>query len=443
MGLLMVSLISKNLSWVERIGLSFPVGIGMQTMLMALINLCRLRLTVVSVLSVGLLLMLVLAAVLYRRYLQARRHPHPLQGWNTAGYNLVWLFFMGLIVYFEYMNFVKCMYYPTFDRDSLAGFDTIGYVIAQEKTFRHLSLFQQDYVPYIHSAGSYITYAPMVQLSYAFVYLLGTGTSKLIPALMFLFFLIAFYGVIKRVAGHTCAAVATFLMMITPDMIAFSSLSATNVIHMVSASLGVIYVALWTRSRSHEELLLGTLLLGLNVWTRTDGVVFIGAVLPVVGFISIREKQWKSLFLSCCAFVPVLFWMLFCKVSGFYAEGIVITHLFWDADKFGTICRGIKSLFIGHFYGISFLFFVFSLLCNSWFLIKKRDNLLLPAMIILALLLYMLMLYQIDYKWDSIHNVLAYSVKRFLFCFVPLVWFYSMSNQWIVSAFNRLETALK
>lgn len=81
--------------------------------------------------------------------------------------------------------------------------------------------FQHDYMPSIHNAGSYITYAPMTQLSYAFVYLLGAETSKLIPAFIFLFFLITFYGVMKRISGHTCAAVATFLTMITPEMIAF------------------------------------------------------------------------------------------------------------------------------------------------------------------------------------------------------------------------------
>ena len=51
-------------------------------------------------------------------------------------------------------------------------------------------------------------------------------------------------------------------------------------------------------------------------------------------------------------------------------------------------------------------------------------------MILISSALYMIALYQIDYKWDSIQNVLAYSAKRFLFCFVPMAWFYAMSNNW-------------
>ena len=50
------------------------------------------------------------------------------------GTNLIWLLFILLIVHIEYMNFSKCIYFPPFDGDSLAGFETIGYVASQEQT---------------------------------------------------------------------------------------------------------------------------------------------------------------------------------------------------------------------------------------------------------------------------------------------------------------------
>ncbi len=443
MGLLIVSLISDDFSWIEKIGLSFPIGIGVQTLIMAFLDLCGIRLTAASVLSPGLLAILVIACLLFRRS-RGQARPRLLQGFRAPRYSLAWLLFVGLVIYFEYMNFVKCMYFPTFDGDSLRGFDTIGYVTAQEHTFRHISLFQEDYVPGIHGPASYITYAPLTQLSYAFVYLLGTETSKLIPALMYLFFLIAFYGAMKRVSDRTCAAMATFLTLITPEMVAFSSLSATNVIHAVSASLGIIYIALWTKSDHRKDLLLGSLLLGLNVWTRTEGVVFIFAALLVVGFVSLKKRRWNILIPPLCAFIPALFWAFFCKVGGLSAESIAITHLFWDPDKASTVWNGMKSLCtVSQYYGITFQAFAVSLLCNAWFIWKKKDNLPLLAMIVSAFLLYMILLYQIDYKWDSIYNVLAYSAKRFLFCFIPLLWFYALTNRWVAAIFNKPGTALK
>ncbi|MDE6491316.1 MAG: hypothetical protein K2L49_09190 [Muribaculaceae bacterium] len=441
-GLMAVHIVSPRMSWLERIGLSFPIGMGIQTMIMALIDMCSVPLTSMSMIVSGLVAAVLLAVGCRYKGLCMRRVPRESNTAVSGEYNLVWLLLVCLIVYFEYMNFSKCMYFPTFDRDSLAGFDTIGYVIAQEHTFGMMSLFDTLRSPHIHNAGSYITYAPMTQLGYAYVYLLGAETSKLMPALMYLSFIIAFYGAVCRVTGRTVAAAATLLMMITPEMISFSSMSATNCIHAVSASLGVIYVALWFRGRRQSDLVLGSLLLALNVWTRTDGVVFVIAAL-VVGIAAVRQRRWVWMAIVGCAFIPMIFWGLFCKVSGFYAEGIVIMFPFWDAEKAGAIWRGIWSLLCNtDRYGVTFLFFLLAMLGNVWFLIRRRDNLPLLAMMVLALALYMAMLYQIDYKWDTMGNVLAYSAKRFLFCFVPLAWFGAITDRWCVMLSDKIEKFL-
>ncbi len=439
-GFLAVNCISVKFTWTEKIGLAFPVGIGLQTLVMLVVNLLKIQLIPVSVMLGGVLLLLLLLFFLYRRRGEVIMYYKDAFHIDTSNYNLVWFFFIMLIAYFEYMNFAKCMYFPTFDRDSLAGFDTIGYVIAQEHTFRNLSIFQQSYMPHIHDAGSYITYAPMVQLSYAFVYLLGAETSKIVPALMYLSLLIAFYGSMQRVSGPTCAAVATFFVLITPEMIAFSSLSATNVIHAVTASLGVIYVSLWLKCGERKDLYLGSLLLAVNVWTRSEGIVFIGAALLAVLAGALRGRNWKDLLPVAAALLPALLWAVFSWINGFYAESIVISRPYWDAEKAGVIRAFLEAYYEDtQFFGWTVMAFSLSLLVNGWFLIKRKDNLALLAMIVLSLAFYVIVLYQIDYKWDSIRNVLAYSAKRFFFCFIPMMWFYSLSNHWVRICFGWLD----
>lgn len=442
-GFLAVNCLSVKFTWSEKIGLAFPVGIGLQTLVMLLLNLFGLQLTPVSVLSGGFLLLLALLLLLHRRRDEVMAHYKAAVRIDTSNYNLVWFLFILLIAYFEYMNFCKCIYFPTFDRDSLAGFDTIGYVIAKEHTFRNLSIFRQSYMPHIHDAGSYITYAPMVQLSYAFVYLLGAETSKLVPALMYLSLLIAFYGSMQRVVGPTGAAVGTFFVLMTPEMIAFSSLSATNVIHAVTASLGIIYIALWLQGRERKDLYLGSLLLAVNIWTRTEGIVFIAAALAVVLADGLRRRTWKELLPVAAALLPALLWALFSRVNGLYAESIVIPRPYWDAEKAGLIWAFMKAYYRDtQFFGWTVMAFSLSLLVNGWFLVKRKDNLPLLAMIVCSLLFYVIVLYQIDYKWDSIQNVLAYSAKRFFFCFVPMMWFYALSNRWAKVLFDKIDRFL-
>ena len=49
-----------------------------------------------------------------------------------------------------------------------------------------------------------------------------------IPALMYLSFLVAFYAIVSRTTSRTAAMAATLLVLLTPEMTSFSSLSGTE-----------------------------------------------------------------------------------------------------------------------------------------------------------------------------------------------------------------------
>ena len=208
-GILLTAFISSRFSWTERIGLSFPLGMTLQTIVMALLDLVHIPLTAASVLTAGAVVfaLLLFLVIRYRGIDSLRFTPAMLNDWRQA--NLLWVLLLVIIAYCEYMNFSKCIFFPPSDRDSLAAFDTLGFVAAHDHTYMRMSLFDADYNPSIHRAGGSIAYAPFVQMSYAYVYLLGAETSKAIPALMYLFFIIAFYGILRRNTGKTLAALAT------------------------------------------------------------------------------------------------------------------------------------------------------------------------------------------------------------------------------------------
>lgn len=425
-GILLTALVGSRFSWTERIGLSFPLGMTLQTIVMALLDLLHIPLTATSVLLGGLLLFALLLFVVWRfRGIDSLRlSPAMLNDWRQA--NLVWVLLLLLIAYCEYMNFSKCIFFPPSDRDSLAAFDTLGFVAAHDHTYMRMSLFDADYNPSIHRAGGSIAYAPFVQLSYAYVYLLGAETSKAIPALMYLFFVVAFYGILRRNTGKTLAALATLFMMMAPEMLAFSSLSATNVMQAIFASLGIAYTASWLRSRHDHELYAGALLLGANMWCRNEGIVFIGAACIVLLVDCIRRKSYrKGWYFTGLALLPAVIWFVYMKVGGLYTEGMAITRLFWDGEKAGLIVKGFWDLFAAPlYYGWTFPAFALFVIADLWFMVKSRDNLPLLGMILLSLLFYGLVIYHVDYVWDSIQNVLAYSSKRFFFCFVPMCWYF-------------------
>ncbi len=438
-GFLLVSRISTDFSLTERIGFGFPVGLAAVTFLMMLEDWLGIALTGGN--SIVLSVVVFLAA-LASNFPQRRNLLHSLrpQG-DFSWFNLLWLFMLVILIWVEYYNFSKCMYFPTYDRDSMAGFDTIGYIAAQEHTYKGMSIFSGDYMPKMHDPGSCISYLPMLQLSYAYVYSLGAETSKIIPGLFYIAFIIGFYGMAKRSMSHTAAMFATLCMVYTPEMISFSSLSATNVMQAAMASTGLIYICIWCNKQKREYLILGTLLIAINNWLRAEGIVFGGTAGLLVLIQCIRRKtSWNSLLFPVLTLFPTIIFMIYCSTCGLTSESALITKIFWDGEKAATIWSGAWALLEQTtYYGWAFLIFLLAILANAYHIIKKRDNLFTLLAFFVSLILYFIVLYHVDYKWDSINNVLAYSAKRFMFCYVPIAWYYTCNSYMVQKAFNWIE----
>ncbi|MEG1579955.1 MAG: hypothetical protein RR386_01695 [Bacteroidaceae bacterium] len=428
-------------SLTEKIGFAFPVGVGIVTFAMMFMDWMGMALTATSILGCCLVLLVGLAALLFPRKTALLGALQPTI--QIKKLNLVWLLLLVVLGWVAYGNFTKCMYFPTYDRDSMAAFDTVGFLIAKEHTLSALSVFQGDYMTAMHGAGSTITYTPMVQLSYAFVYSLGAETSKTIPAFMFLSFLVGFYGLIARQIGHTAAITTTLFVAFTPEMLSFSSLSGTNVMHAGLASTGLIYTVLWFTKGDKQHLYFATLLLAINVWCRAEGVAFIGAAGLLVLIRLLKQKDYKLMAFPIMALLPAIIWALFTKTNQMTSESIVITHLFWDATKADTIWNYASDLFCNtQYYGWTFTLGLLALLANAYFMVKRCDNVALAGSLLLTVVLYFIILYQIDYKWDSMENVLRYSAKRYLFSFVPVVWYFVASSHLVRNAFSYIDKTL-
>ncbi len=458
-GFLLLNRIARKSSLLEKIGFALPSGLALATLAMVFLDWGGVALTRTSLGIMTVCLLLAAAAVNYRMYRKQCLSLKPVTI-DFRWANLLWVAMMGVVVYLEYINFTKCLFYPTYDRDSMAAFDTIGFVCAQEHTFRGMSIFDPAYFPQMHGAGSSISYLPMIQLSYAYVYTFGAATSKAIPAFIYLGFLVGFYGLCRRRISHTGSALALLGIVTAPEMLSFASLSVTNVMQACMASSGVIYTCLWVSGRKSGDLWLAILLLAVNNWMRAEGVVFIGVAWLVVAASALRRKEWKYAFLPALSLLPLAVWMLYSSSCGLTAESAVITHPYWDGQKAATVIKGAWSLFSGGvYYGWTFHAFaivlavhlVALLFCSlhksnkaktesnavAWF--GGLSGLLVPAVLLASIAGYYLVLYQVDYKWDSIENVLAYSAKRFNFCFVPLAWYYVASSALLNRFFRWLE----
>lgn len=453
-GFFWISRISTKFSLTERLGFAFPVGLAGITFLMLLLDSAGIALTGSSLLGITIALTIAGAALLLpqRKAFAASLAPK----FDFGGFNLLWLMLIIMVCYAEYANLSKCLYFPTYDRDSMAGFDTIGFLTAQEHTYRGLSIFQGDYMPMIHRSASVITYMPMLQLSYAYVYTMGAETSKLIPALFYLSFLVGFYGLVRRASNDTAAAAALLGVIMTPEMTAFSSLSGTNVVQAAMASTGLMYVCLWFTRRETPLLVLGSLLIGINCWLRTEGAVFAGAAGLLILAACLMDvfkrgentkgtsvaRKFLPIIAPVLALLPLAAFRIYSNLFGLTAGNAVIAHPYWDGEKARTIWNGAWDLLTNSgYYGWAFVAFALAILANAYFMYKNRDGIHVVLTIVAAIFLYFLALYHVDYVWDSIQNVLNYSAKRYMFCFVPMVWYYVCTCEAGRRLFGMVESA--
>lgn len=440
---------TKNeLHLAEVIGLTFPIGLLIEVSIMLLLDYLNLPLTTTLILSGNLLIILALLFFLKKRGVDLSFNID----WSVVkssilSKNLVWVALLIIIVYLEYLNFAKCLYFPTFDNDSLVAFDTIGYLFAQEHSISDISFFDGNYNFEAKGAGSYIAYTPLTQVAYAFVYLFGASTSKLIPALLFASFLFALYGVLQREIKATGAMLITLLVLLTPEMISFSSMSGVNVIHAIYASIGMIYAIKWILRGNNERDVNfwgSALLLSANLMTRSEGIIFIGASGLFMLLIVIRTKGWKNFIIWCAiTLTPFILWEIHRSVSGMTTDNFIIKKLFYDAEKFNSIASGFKFLFTTEeYYGWTFTALLISCIITLFFIRKDKMVWIKWSMFVIVVVGYALALYQVDYLWDSIQNVLNYSAKRFLFSFVPLAWYIAATNYPIAKTFEIIDNRL-
>ena len=121
-------------------------------------------------------------------------------------------------------------------------------------------------------------------------------------------------------------------------------------------------------------------------------------------------------------------------------ESFVITHPFFDGEKASTIYKGIMDLLTNtQYYGWTFAALLLAVLADVYFMVRRRADIAKLVTFVLALFFYGVVLYQVDYKWDSINNVLAYSAKRYMFCFVPVAWYFVVTCMPVSAVMKKFD----
>lgn len=417
----------------ELAGLSFFIGIGLETVFMFIFDLIHLEINAFTLATLSLLLV---AAIFFYH----RDAIHALLNKIPGNYrfhcketNFAWGILFLIVLVALCASALKSLFWPTAAYDSIAGYDLMGKAIATEgKLF--VSLFKTG------SAGGRAIYPPLVEGSFAYAYLYGMDSSKIITTFTYLSLLLTFYGLLGKYTTSLNAIFFTLLLVATPEMYSHSSMSLTNVPSAAYAVFGLLYIFIWFEKRQRFHFYVASLLLALNVWARNDGIVFNIAGLLLIGYYAVKNKSWKEVAIfSAITLAPFIGWTIYLKYKIGIVQDRFVTHLFWDSDRLLRELKWIKVItFYIKLYGLVFYIFIFSIVLN--FKNVHRDKFALLTLILISFILYAGIFYQLDeVKQDPLDIMMQYSFKRGLFYFIPMVLFYSAICKPVRLFFEKIE----
>ncbi len=440
-GLSFLTLFLPKIKKREIFFFSFIFGMAIQTIGMFFLDIFHIKLNIQSISCASILFILILFAYNINRiknefisfkYSSYLKYKNIFNSKNT-----MYFFFLILTIYIGYATIQKTLFWPTVDRDSVAGFETLSRVIAKEGTITRLSFFHDPF--WINT--QYNKYPPHLMFSYAYAYIYGAPLSKIINALYLFFFTGSLYYLMSKIISKTASIVSVFFILMTPEFMAWTSLSGTNIVHAMYASLGIIcFIVAINNKENNIYFYLGCFLLAINTWNRHDGIVFnlIGGLIVLPLFYK-QSNLLKTIFFCFSLFSLFLIWTLYLKLYNVNGPvGNIVPRIFFDSDKLHRLIDEVKKLILNtQYYGWTFIIFAVSLLPNLFLSYKQKKIPYLLLIIFLSFVLYLGLLYQIDYTWDTMENVIRTSTKRYFFCFIPLIWL-SIVSVPIISIYPKI-----
>ncbi|MCK4813656.1 MAG: glycosyltransferase family 39 protein [Candidatus Marinimicrobia bacterium] len=440
LGFSIINLFGRDSSILEKIGLSFLIGCGVETVFMFFLDVIHIRFTAWTLLLLSFGVIIILNLNLIRHYKELKNPFNPLKNklrefkFNRfCTINWPWISLLVLVAYLLVASVAKSLYWPVTAYDSVAGYDLMGKAIANEGRI-FVSLFQWNL------QGPRGIYPPLAEGTFAYAYMFGMTSSKLMLSINYISFVLVFYALLRKYTNRISAALFSLIMIVTPEMYAFSSLSNTNVMGAAYAGLAIIYLFLWTDKKNKFDFYIASILMGMNVWLRNDGIIFNISGFLILLWNAFREKNWKPIFIySVIAFSPFIIWTIYLKYVIGISQDRFVNYLYWDGDRFKKLMQWIKILIMNtSYYGWSFYIFFVSLVLN----IKHfyRDKIILLELIFISFLGFAAVYYQLDdLKQDPLDSMMRNSFRRGLFYFIPMILFYASTNKTVVRVFNWIE----
>ena len=430
LGYLVVLLVEQETRFLERIFLAFPIGMGLFTFLMFLINL-----TGVSLEAENLILTFFVTFSLLGLLIRVKRIkiiPGELQRPTSKTISFIKKFkinFFSLMILFGIFaivvrSLILNLVWPpeTWDTISLYDFRALRFFETKSLASVILTTGSREEISYNYS------YPFLTSLSHSFVYIFDYNNPRFLYTFFYISLVGSFFYILRRKIGAGPALLFSGFLAADPEYVYHSTVEYTNLPYAVYFGLGALLAIYGITARKKGYLMLSAICIGLSTWTRSQEPFWIVPALLVMGSFFLRKK-----FASITPYLYVVI-ILFFRQSWLSYVGSISRGMNWpDMNLVQTsFSIDIKKIALSILYAFkntlwrrkaSFFILLLSLV---HVFSEKRVTKYLNELILLGLCLSIIFVgtyfFSVNFRWwDQIGD----SVTRMSMFLLPLFYYFS------------------
>jgi hypothetical protein len=346
-------------SWLIVVSLAFPVGAGIITLIMFLLNVFGFKWnTAILVSLTGVMLIAGAALCAYK----AGGLVSQVRSIRLGKINPTKWYLFGLIATILAATLIAALYWPVSYWDDVGLYDLRGKIWADTGTINTSLMKTGDYSDYLKSAS------PMVSLLHSWFYQHGGENPHVLHFLFLVSLCVYCYAVFLPERGKAFAALGTLLVLTMPEVLHHGMIAYTNLPALIFFVAG-IYPLTQRKVSARTAIFLG-FLLGLTGWTRYLSEPPVLASLTavfVVAFLQSRIVRWDvvwagGVFLAIDAIWIVYQVLVLGGLSASYANGLVPIAALLDGRIFALVGFWIQTAGAPGLFGGTLVLFLFALL---------------------------------------------------------------------------------
>jgi hypothetical protein len=315
-GILKALKVKPSIVSLEYTFVSILLGLGCFCLLPPILEMLRIPIHTISLAAI-ILAVCSFPIVIWIKDARVAPFRQALKAWQNA-FKLYDLVFLGIIAYVLYVGMFKCFYYPPTPRDFTSGAEAIAEFTLKEQHINNsyftVDLFSTDnYQKPPFLLGLQIIYKAFVQ-PFGQVWLIPLAVS----------FILLFYLLSRKLVHPVFAAMATILMLITPEFYAYVIIMPLfDFPNTVYLFIGYYYLYRFSCNEERKYLMLSATGFALATVARPETVLLAGLTAAAYYCVQVlRSKKLlrKETFVHCCILV------LFPLLADIFTMEIFVKH---------------------------------------------------------------------------------------------------------------------